>query len=160
MVTIDFNDFKQKWLAQECDGVDAKKQLVLEIEECTDFYSILAVISLWSHKPLGDRIHDFLVRNDASLNTNELTSYIMGFRDKPSEKMVHIIGLLAGDKFTLHNRKFVVANTTLFDNEGVKTNDITNGYIAISEIMGGEGFESSWLGQPDKCHADINVELI
>ena len=41
-----------------------------------------------------------------------------------------------------------------------KTTNELEGFITIQEYLGGKGFSSSWLGEQDPCHSDIEVEVV
>ena len=65
LLVLDFDNFQEKWLEQECDKCEDKKQLMEEIGEAGDFEDLFRVIGLWSHSPLAERVKIFLERNNA-----------------------------------------------------------------------------------------------
>ena len=49
------------------------------------------------------------------------------------------------------------------DQERYYTKDSTvekDGFVMLREYMGGIGFSSTWLGDADKCHSDIEVIVV
>lgn len=67
----------------------------------------------------------------------------------------YIHELTAGTSFKWMNRHFVLSDNRVVDNDGKSTDDITNGFVMTQEING-VGTQHTWLGQPDKFHADVN----
>lgn len=61
---IPFDDFISLWIEQETDKCDDKEQLIEELEESLDYNDLFQTISLWSHKPLNERLTDFVKRNN------------------------------------------------------------------------------------------------
>ncbi len=72
-------------------------------------------------------------------------------------KSLYIHQLPAGTNFTWMNRHFIINDNRLLDVNGNPTNDITNGFVKTQEIIG-LGTTHSWLGQPDRFHADVGIE--
>lgn len=72
-------------------------------------------------------------------------------------KTLYIHQLPAGMNFTWMNRHFVVSDNRLVDNDGNKTDDITNGFVMCREIHG-IGTQHTWLGENDRFHADVTIE--
>ena len=62
---LDFDNFQEKWLEQECDSAFDSEQLKEEIGKAGDFEDLFQVIGLWSHTPLVERVNTFLKRNNA-----------------------------------------------------------------------------------------------
>jgi ribosomal protein S16 len=72
LTLFNFDKFQDVWLEQECDKTDFVDKLKKEIGECRDFEDLFSVISLWSNKPLLERVIPFLERNNACILDEDL----------------------------------------------------------------------------------------
>ena len=62
---LNFNDFQDLWIDQECEKSDDNEELKAEIAACNDFDELFHVVGLWSHTPVIQRVTEFLERNEA-----------------------------------------------------------------------------------------------
>lgn len=62
---LNFDKFQSLWIEQETNKCDDTESYIEVLDECTDFDELFMVISIWSHKPLIERVNDFLIRNNA-----------------------------------------------------------------------------------------------
>jgi hypothetical protein len=57
---IPFDEFLEKWIENETDKCDDSEQLIEELEESLDYDDLFETIALWSHKPLEERLEEFI----------------------------------------------------------------------------------------------------
>ena len=62
---LNFDNFQNLWIDQECEKSDDNEQLKSEIAACNDFDELFHVVGLWSNKPVLERVTEFLERNEA-----------------------------------------------------------------------------------------------
>jgi hypothetical protein len=57
---IPFDEFLEKWIENETDNIYDSEQLITELEESTDYDDLFETITLWSNKPLEERLEEFI----------------------------------------------------------------------------------------------------
>jgi len=62
---LNFDDFQNLWIDQECECTEDSEFLKQLIAECDDFEEMFTIIGEWSNKPVIQRVTDFLERNEA-----------------------------------------------------------------------------------------------
>jgi len=62
---LNFEDFQDLWIDQECECTEDNELLKQLIAECDDFQEMFTIIGEWSNKPVIQRVTEFLERNEA-----------------------------------------------------------------------------------------------